>query len=148
MPRNAQFSSPLDKVIIPLCYNVIRTMTTDEKIVQVLEALQEGQKELRADVASIKDVQQKQGKHIEGLIDVQQKQGKQLEALQADVKTLHGKVDTVELKVEAIHAYQKQAQAEIMDKLFESNEITGHAQNALEKRIARIEKHLGLPPLK
>jgi len=35
-----------------------------------------------------------------------------------------------------------------MDKLFESNEITGQAQNALEKRIARIEKHLGLPPLK
>ena len=59
-----------------------------------------------------------------------------------------GKVDTVELKVEAIHAYQKQAQAEIMDKLFESNEITGQAHNALEKRIARIEKHLGLPPLK
>ena len=44
-------------------------------------------------------------------------------------------------KVEAIHAYQKQAQAEIMDKLFESNEITGQAHNALEKRIARIEKH-------
>ncbi len=141
MPRNAQFSSPLDKVIIPLCYNVIRTMTTDEKIVQVLEALQEGQKELRADVASIKDVQQKQGKHIEGLIDVQQKQGKQLE-------TLHTKADTLELKVETIHEYQKKAHTEVMDSLFESNEITGHAQKALEKRIARIEKHLGLPPLK
>jgi len=45
-------------------------MSTDEKIVQVLEALQEGQKALQADVASIKNVQQKQGKHIEGLIDV------------------------------------------------------------------------------
>ena len=128
------FYFPLDRVIIPLCYNVTRTMTTDEKIVQALEALQEGQKALQADV-------QKHGTHIEGLIDVQQKQGKQLEALQADVKTLHGKVDTVELKVEAIHAYQKQAQAEIMDKLFESNEMTGQAHNALEKRIARIEKH-------
>jgi hypothetical protein len=116
-------------------------MTTDEKIIQVLEALQEGQKELRADVASIKDVQQKQGKHIEGLIDVQQKQGKQLE-------TLHTKADTLELKVETIHEYQKKAHVEIMDNLFESNEIAGHAQKALEKRIARIEKHLGLPPLK
>ncbi len=72
---------PLDRVIIPLCYSVTRTMTTDEKIVQALEALQEGQKALQADV-------QKQGTHIEGLIDVQQKQGKQLEALQADVKTV------------------------------------------------------------
>ena len=116
-------------------------MNTEEKIVQALEALQEGQKALQADV-------QKQGTHIQGLIDVQQKQGKQLEALQTDVKTLPGKGDTVEFKVEVIHAYQKQAQAEIMDKLFESNEINGQAQNALEKRIARIEKHLGLPPLK
>jgi hypothetical protein len=123
-------------------------MTTDEKIVQVLEALQEGQKALRSDVASIKDVQQKQGEHIEGLIDVQQKQGKQLETLQADVKTLHGKVDTVELKVETIHEYQKKAQAEIMESLFESNEIAGHSQKELEKRITRIEKHLGLPPVK
>ena len=123
-------------------------MNTDGKILKVLEDLQAGQKALQADVASIKDVQQKQGEQLE-------KQGKQIEALQADVKglktdvkSLDAKVDAVELKVEAIHAYQKQAQAEIMDKLFESNEITGHAQNALEKRIARIEKHLGLPPLK
>jgi hypothetical protein len=35
-----------------------------------------------------------------------------------------------------------------MDSLFESNETTGHAQKVLEKRIERIEKHLGLPPLK
>src|SRR5713101_7426778 len=111
-------------------------MSTDEKIVQVLEALQEGQKALQADVDYIKNVKQKQGKHIEGLIDVQQKQGKQLEALQADVKTLNGKVDTVELKVETIHEYQKKAHAEIMDSLFESNEINGHVQQALEKRIA------------
>src|SRR5712691_3716625 len=89
-------------------------MNTDEKIVQVLEALQEGQKALQADV-------QKQGKQIEGLVIVQQKQGKQLEALQADVKTLNGKVDTVELKVETIHEYQKKAHTEIMDSLFESN---------------------------
>jgi Skp family chaperone for outer membrane proteins len=77
-----------------------------------------------------------------------EKQAKQLEALQADGKTLHAKLDTVELKVEAIHAYQKRAEAEIMDNLFESNKITGQAQSELEKRIARIEKHLGLPPLK
>jgi hypothetical protein len=80
--------------------------------------------------------------------DLQHKQATQLAALQADVKGLHGKVDTVELKVETVHAYQKQAHDEIMDKLFESNEISGRAQQALEKRIERIEKHLGLPPLK
>jgi hypothetical protein len=109
-------------------------MTTDEKIVQVLEALQEGQKALQ---------------------DVQQKQGEHLEAIQADVtvlragqKTLEAGQQALELKVETIHEYQKKAHTEIMDSLFESNEITGRAQKALEKRVARIEKHLGLPPVK
>ena len=69
-------------------------------------------------------------------------------ALQAGQKALESKVDTVELKVEAIHDYQKQAHNEIMEHLIESNEINGHAQQVLEKRIERIEKHLGLPPLK
>jgi multidrug resistance efflux pump len=62
---------------------------TDEKILKTLTALQ-------ADVTAIKDVQQKQGAQLETL-EAGQK------ALQADVKGLHGKVDTVELKVEAIH---------------------------------------------
>jgi len=130
-------------------------MTTDEKIVQALEALQEGQKALQSEVktltsnvATIKDVQQKQGKDIAALKTGQAQQGAQLLLLQGGVKTLHGKVDTVELKVEAIHEYQKKSQAEIMDSLFESNEMAGHAQKALEKRVARIEKHLGLSPLK
>jgi hypothetical protein len=63
-------------------------MSTDEKMVKALEALQEGQKDLRAGLDSIKDVQQKQGEQLE-------KQGKQIDALQADVKILNGKVDTV-----------------------------------------------------
>jgi hypothetical protein len=95
-------------------------MTTDEKIVKALEALQEGQKALQADVT----------------------------VLRAGQKTLEAGQQTLELKVETIHEYQKKAHTEIMDSLFESNEITGHAQQALEKRIERIEKHLGLPPLK
>jgi predicted nuclease with TOPRIM domain len=65
-------------------------MNNDEKILKALEELQSGQKALQTDVSAIKDVQQKQGT--------------QLAALQTEVKGLHGKVDTVELKVEAIHA--------------------------------------------
>jgi hypothetical protein len=82
--------------------------------------------------------------------------------LQADVKTLNGKVDdielkvgdielkinAVELKVEAIHDYQKKAHTEIMNHIIESNEINGQADKELEKRIERIEKYLKLPPLK
>jgi hypothetical protein len=116
-------------------------MNTDEKILKALGDLQ-------ADVTAIKDVQQKQGKHLEALevgqkalqADVQN-QGKRLTALEAGQNAL-------DLKVEAVHTYQKQAHDEIMEHLIESNEINGQAQTELEKRIDRIEKHLGLPPLK
>src|SRR5207244_7284549 len=108
-------------------------MNADEKILKALEDLQSGQKALQADVSTMKDVQQKQGKRLEVLEAGQV-------VLQADVKGLNGNVDTVEVKVEAIHAYQKQAHAEIMEHLIESNEINGHAQQVLEKRIERIEK--------
>jgi len=58
--RNAEVLFSLDRATVSLCYNTARTMNTDEKIVQALEALQEGQKALQADV-------QKQGTHIEDL---------------------------------------------------------------------------------
>jgi len=58
------------------------------------------------------------------------------------------KIETVDRKVEAVHTYQQKAHTEIMDRLFESNEANGQEQQRLEKRIERIEKHLGLPPLK
>jgi outer membrane murein-binding lipoprotein Lpp len=95
-------------------------MNTEAKILKALENLQTDVTALRPDV---------------------QQQGKRLETLEAGQQAL-------ELKVEAIHAYQKQAHDEIMGTLFESNEITGHAQQKLKKRVDRIEKHLGLPPLK
>ena len=98
-------------------------MNTDGEILKVLEDLQADVIAMKGDVGKIPAIE----KQLE-------KQGKQLEAL--------------DLRVEAMHDYQKKAHAEIMDSLFESNEITGQAQNALEKRIVRIEKHLGLPPLK
>ena|SRR6266446_9374184 len=103
-----------------MLYTTKRTMNTDEKILKALE-------DLKADVTVIKDVQQKQGKDIVAL------------------KIGQGQI---ELKTEAIHEYQKKAQAEIMEHLFESNEMSGRAQKELAKRVERIEKHLGLPPLK
>jgi hypothetical protein len=113
-------------------------MNTDEKILKILEDVQanikalhagqnnleDGQKTLQTDVASVKDVQQEQGKQLT-------KQGAQL--------------DILEVKTEAIHDYQKQAHDEIMEKIFESNEINGQEQKALEKRIEVLEEHAGIP---
>jgi hypothetical protein len=116
-------------------------MNTDEKILKALEDLQDGQKALQADVTTIKDVQRKQDKRLETL-----EAGQVM--LQADVKGLTRKIDSVELKTEAIHMYQKQAHTEIMGHLIDTTEIEERDKKILEKRIERIEKHLGLPPLK
>jgi uncharacterized protein (DUF3084 family) len=91
-------------------------MNTDEKILKALEALQEGQKALQADVSDLKQGQ----------------------------KRLEQDVERVELKVEVGNAYQEKAHAEIMNHLVDSNEINGQDIKQLEKRIERIENHLGL----
>jgi len=54
--------------------------------------------------------------------------------LQVDVKELH-----------RIHEYQLKAHHEIMGKVFESNEINGQEQKALEKRIEVLEENAGIP---
>jgi DNA repair ATPase RecN len=115
--------SPLDRALTPLCYNAARTMGNDEKILKALEDLQADVTAMKGDVGKIPAIEKRLG-------------------------TLEAGQQALDVKVEAIHDYQKKAHGEIMDSLYESNEITGQAQKALEKRIERIEKHLGLPPLK
>jgi chromosome segregation ATPase len=123
-------------------------MTNDAKILKVLEDLQAGQKALQAgqhalkadisglksDVATIKDVQQEHTKHLETLEDGQ--------------KTLETGQQTLDLKVEAVNSYQKEAHNEIMGHVLDISEIGDRDQKTLEKRTERIEKHLGLEPVK
>jgi tetrahydromethanopterin S-methyltransferase subunit G len=70
-------------------------------------------------------------------------------ALQATVeqqgKALNGRMDTIELKVEAFHAEQKQANEQTTRIFHNIGEIN---QKEIEKRVDLIEKHLNLPPLK
>jgi hypothetical protein len=68
--------------------------------------------------------------------------------LRGGQKTLEAGQQALDLKVEAIHAYQKQAHDEIMGHVIDINEIGERDKQALEKRVERIEKHLDLPPLK
>jgi len=122
-------------------------MNNDEKIIKMLKDLQagqknleDGQKALQADVGSIKDTQQKHGERLETL------EAGQI-VMQGDVKSLHGKVDNVELKAEAIHDYQQKSQAEMMGIMHDIAEINGQEQKALEKRIEVLEEHTGIPHL-
>jgi chromosome segregation ATPase len=134
-------------------------MSSDDKMLKILEdvqanikALHAGQKNLQADVISIKDVQKRQGERLEALESGQKNLEagqKALEigqkALQSDVKELYGKVDNVELKTEAIHDYQLKAHGEIMGIMTDISEVNGQEQKALEKRVEVLEEHAGIP---
>ncbi len=69
---------------------------------------------------------------------------KRLEGMEQGQKGLKEQLNTVELKVEAIHAQNKKVHAEIMEKLTASNEIDGQELKKLEKRVETIEEHVGL----
>ena len=96
-------------------------MTDTDRILQALERLETGQRALEATV-------EQQGKVLTGRID-----------------NFDKRMDTLELKVEVFHSEQKRANEEML-RIFHTIEETN--TKALERRIDRIEKHIGLPPLK
>jgi chromosome segregation ATPase len=105
---------------------------SDEKILKALGDLRNDVTGIKTDVGGLK-------------ADVAVLRGGQ-KTLEAGQKTLESGQQALELKVEAIHAYQKQAHDEIMEHLIESNEANGQAQQQLEQEIDRIKKHVGMPP--
>jgi chromosome segregation ATPase len=102
-----------------------------EKILKVVEALREDVTAIKTDVTALQS-------DVTAIKHGQQNQGKRLTALEA------GQI-ALDLKVEAIHAYQKQTHTEIMEHLIDSNEVAGKAQRTLEEQVAQIKKHVGLP---
>jgi hypothetical protein len=82
-----------------------------------------------------------QGKAITGLQEGQK-------ALEQGQKSSAEHQTTLELKMEASAAYQKQAHEETTKLLLNIIEIDGQEQNAIKKRVDQIEKHLDLPLVK
>lgn len=68
-----------------------------------------------------------------------------LEQIGALFKPIKEQLNAVEMKVEAVHEFNKKAHTEIMEALFEGNEANGKELKRLEKRIEKIEVHLHLP---
>jgi tetrahydromethanopterin S-methyltransferase subunit G len=89
-----------------------------QKILQMLDALREEVSAIKTDVAILRGGQ----------------------------KVLESGQQALALKVEAIHAYQKQAHTEIMGHVIDTSETSASDHKALEKRVERIEKHVDLPP--
>ena len=53
--------------------------------------------------------------------------------------------ETLELKIEAAHEFNKKAHDEIMDKLAEGNELSGKHLNDHEKRLRQLEQDHEFP---
>jgi len=119
----------------------ICTMADMDKILQALERLENGQNSLRGDVKSLHATVDQQGKAIVALQEGQK-------TLEQGQKSLAEHQTTLELKMEASIAYQKQAYEETTKLLLNIIEIDGQEQNTIKKRVDQIEKHLSLPPVK
>ena len=100
-----------------------------------------------------------QGKDIKKLKDTQQDQGAEMRAMHTEVgaiRTEHGAtLNDLELKIEVINTNQQRAEKqaqndhmELMEHLIAAADRIGDAQQAIEKRVDRIEGHLKLPHLK
>ena len=63
--------------------------------------------------------------------------------MQKNLHNLQGEVKNLDLKVEAFHHEQTNANTEIISILTEAIEVNA---TDTEKRFNRIEKHLNLPP--
>jgi chromosome segregation ATPase len=123
-------------------------MTNNDKILQVLEDLQAGQKALQTGQHALQAEVKGMKADVAGVKSDVGNLKTDIAVLQGGQKTLESGQKTLDLKIEAVHAYQKQAHTEIMEHLIESNEVNGQAQQHLEQEIEHIKKHVGLPPVK
>jgi hypothetical protein len=120
----SQTATPTLKTEVSLlhaAYDIIASMIDDiKKVLKMLEALQDAVTAVKTDVAVLRGGQ----------------------------KTLESGQQALDLKVEAVHAYQQQAHTEIMGHLIDTTDMSDRDHKALMKRVERIEKHLDLPPVK
>ena len=149
-----------------------RTMSTDDKIVKILEELQSGQQALQADVSSLKQGQQMHGERLEALQDdmtavksetakipgIEQRldhHGKLLTGLTANMATVleeqqAQRSDIRSLHTE-VHASTEDVKAEIiasraeakMDNVELKATVVKRFQSD-ERRITNIEEHEGI----
>ena len=88
-----------------------------------------------------KDDLQAIGELIKPLQEGQKQQRRQLDIIGLKVDTLQKQLETVDLKVENVHAYQQKAHEWLMEHITNISDVIWQE---LTKRIERREKHLGL----
>ena len=67
-----------------------------------------------------------------------------LEQIGKLLEPLKKQLDTVEMKVEASHQFNKKAHSQITNMLVESNDVNGEEIRKLKERIEKIEETLNI----
>ena len=130
-------------------------MNNDDKILKTLEALQEGQKALQADVASIKDGQQQQGKEIAVLKSGQEQQGKLLNGIAATLGTVLEEQQAQRLDIRSLHTEAHESREELKGEILaaraeakaDSVDLKATVlkkHQSYERRITNIEEQEGI----
>jgi chromosome segregation ATPase len=120
-------------------------MTDAEKILHALAEIQKDIKALQEGQKSLHEGQQALRTDVTTLQDGQKSLQTDVKSLQEGQKSLEQGQMTTDLKVEAFHVEQNEANKEIITTIHDV--ITIDAK-VVADRFERIEKHLNLPPLK
>ena len=144
-------------------------MSTDEKVLKILEelsgkvdTLDQGQKALQDDVASIKDVQQQQSKDIAALKSGQEHNGKLLTGLTASMATVLEEQQAQRSDIRSLHTEVHESREELKGEVKEVKVEVRAARDeakrdnidlkatvvkkiqSLDRRTTNIEHHEGI----
>ena len=131
-----------------ICYTPVRTMSTDERVLKILEELQAGQKALqddmtgvKGDVAALKSGQEHHGKLLTGLTANTATFLEEQQAQRVDIRTLHTEVHASREEVTGeIRAAREEAKRDNIDlKATVVKKI-----QSLDRRTTNIEHHEGI----
>ena len=121
-------------------------MNADDKILKSLDELRAGQKALQADVASIKDVQQQQGKDIAVLKSGQEQQGKLLNGIAATVATVleeqHAQRSDIRSLHTEVHASREELKGEIRAARDEAKRDNMDLKATVVKKIQSLDRRV------
>jgi hypothetical protein len=134
-----------------LYYNSVRTMSTDENVLKILEDLQAGQRALQDDVTAIKSETAKipgleqrlehQGKLLTGLTATTATVLEEQHAQRSDIRSLHTEVHETR---EELNGEIRASRAEAKMENVELKATVVKRLQSDERRITNIEEHEGI----
>ena len=130
-------------------------MNADDTIVKMLEELQSGQKALQADVASLKEVQQQQGKELAALKSGQEHHGKLLTGMTATLETILEEQQAQRVDIRSLHTEVHESREELKGEIRAARDEAKRdnidlqatvlkKNQSLDRRVTNLEEQAGI----